>query len=518
MMTGKCYWVLCIFFAIVLVAAPAPNFAETLEAGEPGFRLSLEELITMVHQRNERIRYQKLDWDISRDAVKNAEAIFEPEMVASYNHSENKLLNTSTERASQDPLGFLFGDPADISEYSERNNEYGLAFETLVPTGAKVRLGYDLRDLSNSVMRTPNEYKSFLGGSIVQPLLKNAGVEVTMANIRVAEADADIALQGYRREMLQVVAEAAAAYWNLCLAQEKLKVRRESIRIAEEILHDNKERVRAGKMAETEVLEAEAGLATRKSIETAAKQELIAAVNSVKTLVSSSAGEVDGAVVATDNLTPREVALDFESSYRESLKMRPEYVSTMKKMEREGVRIAYAENQKLPQLDLKASYGINGLDTSKARDAAYLARNREYDSWAVGIELRIPIMGGQKTQSELAAAKKRKLQTLQELKATEVALANALDTSIKNVRNALAQADSLREVVRLNKRLLEVERARLDAGVSNSRLVLDRDEDLNRARESYLESLVNFEKASVALEAVKGALLKNYGIEVMEES
>ncbi len=493
--------------------------ADSSQPRRAGLRLSLNELISMVNERNERIHYQKLDWDISLDAVKNAEAVFEPEMVTSYTHSKNHMQNTSTERASQSPLDFLFGSPGEISEFSERNNDYSVAVEALVPTGAKVRLGYDLRDISNSVQADAinQEYKSFLGASVVQPLLKNAGTGVTKANIRVAESDADISFQGYRREMLQVVSEAASTYWDLCLAQEKLEVRGESVRIAQEILRDNRERVRTGKMAETEVLDAEAGLAIRKSMETAARQELISAVNRIKTLLSSPAGEIDGPVIASEDLLSEKIQADFESSYREALKMRPEYLSTMKKVEREGLRVAYAENQRWPQLDLKASYGINNLDVGKPRDARYLTRNRDYESWSVGLEFRVPIWGGQRTRSELAAAQKRKQQTLLELKATEVALANAVDTSIKNLRNALFQTDNYARAVELNERLLAVELQRLDAGMSNSRRVLDRDEELNRAKEYYLESLVNVRKALIALESVEGTLLSKHGIDIMEE-
>ncbi len=518
-------WFSGILLAVAL-AAVSPQGSAASEEGrkavsktrEAGLRLSLDDLIEMVHERNERIHYQKLEWDVSRDAVESAEAVFEPEMVASYDHIKNSVQNTSTERASQDPLSFLFGPQDEVSEFHERNDEYSVAVETLVPTGAKFRVGYDLRDLSNSVMRTRNEYKSFLGASVVQPLLKNGGIEATMANIHVAEADADMSLQGYRREMLQVVAEAASAYWDLCLAQEKLRVRHESVRIAREILRDNKERVRTGKMAETEVLEAEAGLAARKSMESAARQEVVSAMNDVKTLLSSPAGEIKGAVIASERPALRDIEVDFQSSYRESLEMRPEYLSTKKKVEREGIRIAYAENQKWPQLDLKASYGINDLDVDKPRDAVHLAGNRDYESWSVGIELRIPIWGGRKTRSELAAAKKRKKQALLELKATETALANAVDTSIRSVRSALSQAESYAEAVRLNERLLAVELSRLDAGKSNSRTVLDREEELNKVREYYLESLINVQKASIALESVKGTLLRNHGIDVMEES
>jgi outer membrane protein TolC len=147
-----------------------------------------------------------------------------------------------------------------------------------------------------------------------------------------------------------------------------------------------------------------------------------------------------------------------------------------------------------------------------------MAQRGEYESWTVGAEFRIPLMGGAKTRSELAAANKRKKQSLLELKATEVALANAVDTGVKNVRSALTQADGYAEAVRLNERLLEVELERLNAGLGNSRIVLEREEELNRTRESFLESIVNVEKALVALEAVKGTLLQNYGIDVMEAS
>lgn len=481
------------------------------------WHLSLDELIARVCERNERIRYQKLEWDISRDAVKSAGSIFEPRFVASYLHDKSHIPKTVEDYSS---IGFM---DSGNDNYWKRNNEYNAAVEGVLPTGAQVRFGYSLKRLQNSLMDNyayDSQYQTFVGTTVVQPLLKNAGVDTTMANIRVAEKESAISLQGYRRELLQVVAEAASSYWNLCLAQEKLKVRRESLRIAEDILRDNKERFRTGKMAETEVLEAEAGLALRKSLEIAASQELTAAVNNIKTLLSLPMGDMDGMVIAMDNLAAREVAVEYESSYLKSIKNRPEYLSALMKVEREGIRIAYAENQRWPQLDLKASYGVNGLDryNDGPIDSLDVAKGMDYESWSVGLELSIPLMGGKKTKSELAAAKKRKAQILLELKATEVALANAVDTSIKNVMNAVAQGKNYASAVQINKRLLEVELARLSAGKSNSRLVLERDEELNRAKEYYLESLVNVEKALVALEAVKGTLLQMHGIDLSKES
>ena len=86
------------------------------------------------------------------------------------------------------------------------------------------------------------------------------------------------------------------------------------------------------------------------------------------------------------------------------------------------------------------------------------------------------------------------------------------------MRSAIDQARKYAHVVRLNEQLLAVEMERMAAGRSNSRMVLDRDEELNRAREAYLESLVKLEKAAIALEAVKGTLLNTYGIDIAEAS
>ncbi len=505
----------------ILICWPTLGFAadeasiKPMETEATDLRLSLDAFIAKVHERNERIRFQQLEWNISQDAVTNAKAIFEPQFVASYIHDYSHIPKTVEDYSS---LGFL---DSENDTYTKRNNEYTSAVEGLLPTGAQVRLGYTLKELRSSLLdaaSTDAQYQTFFGGSLVQPLLKNAGIDVTRANIRVAEADAAMAFQGYRRELLQVVSEAASAYWNLCLAQEKVGVRAESVRIAQAILDDNRERVRTGKMAETEVVEAEAGLVLRKSLEVAARQELMMAVNAAKTLFSMPAMEINGRVVATDKLALREVETDFTRAYEESRRARPEFLSVLHKIEREGIRLAYAENQRWPQLDLKASYGINGLDNDSPSGSWSMAKDNQYPSYTVGLEFRIPIMGGEKTKSEVAAAKRRKEQTLLELKATETALANAADTSIRNVRSAIDQAEKYAQVVRLNEQLLVVEMERMAAGRSNSRLVLDRDEELNRAREAYLESLVNFEKAVIALDAVKGSLLQKYGIEIAEAS
>lgn len=471
-------------------------------------KLSLQDLVHLVREKNERIMFQDEEWGISRDTVEGAKAIFEPAFVSSYLHEDRSRRNTVREAVSQ---GFL-------EVFDEKSHDYDAALEGLVPTGGKVSLGYSGRAFRNTLNEQSGidrEYQTFVGARLTQPLLKNAGVEVTTAGIRVAEADADIAFQGYREEIMRVISEAASAYWDLYLAQEKYKVRQQSIHIAEEILKDNMARVRTGKMARTEVLEAEAGLAVRRSLLSEAEFAIVSAMNIVRNLFSSSAAERHIAVEATDRAQIRAFREKFSESLDKAFELRAEYLSIRRKIEREDIRLVFARNQRWPQLDLKASYGLNGLATSFG-DSWDDARDRDFKDWSVGLELRIPIGGDRKSRSDLEAAKKRRKQALLELKAVEVAVANAVDRAIQSLQTAAAQVRYNASAVDSNRQLLKAETARFEAGRSNSRLLLEREEDLNQAREAELESLVKFEKALLGLRLAEGSLLLQYGIEVME--
>ncbi|MFC1828476.1 TolC family protein [Thermodesulfobacteriota bacterium] len=471
--------------------------------------LSLEDLIQLVREKNERIQSYLLEWEISEEGIKKERAIFEPDFVGTYLHEDNRIKNTAEEVLSRQFSAV----------YDEKNSLYNASIETLIPTGASLRLGYTMDNLGNNITQQlygrDNEYRTFVVGGFTQPLLKNGGINATMANIRVAETDENISFQTYRQQMMLVVANAAAGYWDLHSAQEKLKARRESVQNAQRLLEDNRWRVKVGKMAESEILESEAGVDIRKSLESEAKQELVSAMNNLRTFFSSPVEEKETKIKATDQLEVEAIKPEFIGSVNKAIKLRPEYLSSLKKIDRTDIQIAYSKNQRYPQLDLKGSYGLNGLAISSRTswdDAMY----GDFPSWQVGLELRVPLTGDAKSRSELKAAEKRKEQALLELKAVEVATVNSVDTAIKSILSSLEQIRYTGRVRDLNRQLLEVEVKRLDAGKSNSRLVLEKEENYNRAIDAELESLIKYKRSILELRIAEGSLLSEYGIEIME--
>lgn len=494
-------------------AEDSPRTALILDESTAGYPLSLANFVALVVARNQQLQSRDADVVMKKAGIKAARAIYEPELVGSYSHYYNNEQNTAEQIVARNSL-----------IYEVKADYYKLEIEGLLPTGAQYKVGFGLTEsddnllLRNSVLLPGEEidrqYKEISYVNLTQPLLKNFGIAATETQIRLAEGDADLAVQSYRQEMLNVVGRAIATYWDLVLAKEKVKLRAESVQVAEKILDDNRARLKTGKMAETEVLEAEAGVALRKALEIDAKKQCVVAENDALTLFAAHAAAYAAGIDVNEPLILESIPYDYQASITRAFELRPEYMASKQRLTQERVRLVYAENQRWPELDLKASYGLNGLNYDRS-DAWDDMESSDYDTWSVGFELRIPLFGDQKTASELAQVKQRKRKALLEMKAIEVALANAVDTAIRNLRSTTEQADHSANVAKLNNRLLEVELLRLNAGKSNSRLVLEKEDDFRSAREAELEALIDQRKAVLELEMAEGSLLSRYNIDVM---
>ncbi len=472
--------------------------------------MNLRDFVHSVIEKNEQIQFQNAEWAVSREAVKGAKSIFEPVFLGAYQIQDDKHKTTAQEKSSQ---GFWAENEFWEDSYSQQ-----LAIEETILTGGKLRLNYTYRDFSSSIVEKYNmdkEKQTVVGISFTQPLLKNAGIKPTMAGIHIAEADREIAFQNYRVQTMRVVSDAISAYWDLYLARKKLQMRLDSEHSAEEILRDNIARVQTGKMAETEVLEAKAALATRKSRVSEAKQMIVAAMNNVRTYLSSSAAVENVDIEPAEKPSIIDEKRDFADSLDKALKFRGEYLSSRKKIEREDVRLAFAKNQSWPQVDLKGSYNLNGL-TDKYGKPLNDALERDHPTWSVGLEFRIPLGGDKKAASEFETTKQRKRQALLEIKAVEVALANAVDTALRNLDSAGEQVRQQAAITELNSQLLRTELQRFHAGKSNSRILLEREENLNAAREGEEDSLIKFMKAVYQLDMAEGLLLARQGVDFME--
>ncbi len=466
----------------------------------------MREAVERVVEQNESIQMRMLEAEISRKTLQAEKGIFEPAVVGSAEHVD-----------SQRPLNVREARSLLSSELNERNNLYNGGLEFLSPIGSRFKLGVNFRELKNNLQKQGtifsggntninHEYEAFIGLSAVQPLLKNFGVNATTVRIRLAAAASEIAFQEYRRQCMLVVARAETAYWDLYLTQEQEKIAADSIAVAEAILTDNRNRLKVGRSSELEVLQAEAGLALRRARFSDAAAKRFEGVTQLSTILSLPAVRTNDSLRAIDRPAYREVPLTYFENYEQAFQLNPDYLSRKMQVRQETLRLAYARNQRLPQLDLKANYGFNGLGTTPS-EAWDDVGNSDFPSWSVGVEMRIPVTGGVRERNELEAARLGQRRALLGLKEIEVQIGNALEAAMSRTRSYFDNVQSYEAVVNFHQQLLTSQLERLKVGRIDSRTVLETEEKLFEARIAALENLVLYQKAYLELELVTGSTL-----------
>lgn len=473
--------------------------------------LSLTDFVNRVLERNENLQVRFLELQIAGKRYKSETGVFEPELQLGYDRVSNERENTAEQRRS-----------SGVAVFEEDNDIYTSGIEGLVPTGAKIRLGYTLRKLRNNLQDPPlgviytnqpgAEYQSFAGINLTQPLLKNAWFSSTMANIRLAGLSEEVAFQEYRRQLMIVITTAEASYWNLFLAGEQVRFFKDSVKVAEALAEDNAARLQAGRGSELEVLEAKAGVALRRTKLAEAEQKYFEAAAQIAGLMSEVVKE-PAPVLRANDVPKVNVAPDLEDSAEVALGMNPDYLAQTKKLEQEDIRLAYSKNQRLPQLDLRGSYGLNGLgsDIGSSWDDI---QTGGFPSWSVGVELNIPLAGGIKGRNDLAAAQLRKRQALLLLKDVETQMLNSIMTAVKRLRAARSSVEDYEQIAAYNQNLLDSELSRLAAGKVDSRRVLEVDAALFESKVAVVEAKVQSERARLELELVQGSALQKRAMEL----
>ncbi len=503
--------------AVSTVSVAAPVASPVEQQSEPpqsAQGMTLNAFLGELMGKNPEIKARQLEWQSNEKMVNASRALYEPMLKLSASRESNHVSNTAQEYMQRNK-----------SEFSERNNLFNTTVEGLTPFGGTYSVGSEIKDLRNNLQslgttftgyQNDNEYVTFVGVNLTQPLLKGAGQQTTTANIRLARTNADIAYEGYRQAAVETIARAVQLYWQCYGAQEKLQMRQRSATIAGEMLQQNQSRYDAGKSDYTSVLDAESGLRLRQALVAAAEQtELTATRNLLSLLGEYGASQQSGPLKAIDVPACPLISVDYNQSLRDAYNSYPQYLSAIKTVTLEETRSAYAKDQRLPQLDVKGSYGMNGLAYSlgNSLDQAF---SNDYLSWSLGLEFKMPLFGDNKSRNEAHAARLKKEQAEQRLVMQKVELANQMEIVAGLVSRVYNQVQNYEKVVALNAELVQIEDSRFKMGKSDTRMMLEREEDYLKVRESLLDSRLAYQYALVNLYALNGTLLQRYGLSQQE--
>jgi outer membrane protein len=299
----------------------------------------------------------------------------------------------------------------------------------------------------------------------------------------------------------------------LFLAQEAVALSAESMQTADTLLRDNRSRFESGRGARLDVLEAEAGQALRRSRASVAQQRQVEAMNRFAAFFAGSTYEHGTHYMVTDAPVPRTVVMDYQRGASTALAMSPDVLKAQRQVEQERIRLGVARNQRLPQVDLRGSFGSAGLGYNWG-SAWKDSEKAVFPQWAVAVEMRVPLLTGIRERNEVKAARHRLQQAELSAEEMEIQVRTSLDAAMRRVESTAFTARSNGEAVAFRRTLLSDRLTAREAGRADTRAVLEVEDELVAARLEHLDSEVEHQRAVLELQVLQGNLLQNRGLEI----
>lgn len=464
--------------------------------------LSLDDCLRLSLENNLNLQVSRIDPQLSRYNLDLARMAYDPSFRISTDY------NTSSSPGGVDDQNRPFpGTESTTASYSSGIN--GSA-----SSGLTYGLNSSIRNTDGS--NPAGFFENSSGNaalSLRQPLLKNAWIDNTRLNIRVSKNSLRSSELGLKLAIMNLVTRVERSYYDLILARDNVRVQEQALRLTEELLRANRQRVQVGVMAPLDEKQTESQLAARQSSLRSAKRNLITQSYNLKRLLTD-----DIATWRLIEITPtmQLIALpqqfDLHESWGVALRQRPDIQQSRIGIESDGIRLKFRKNQLFPQLDVTASVGYAG---NSREYAGVLNDVFDGDSprYGVGATLTFPLSNrANRKQYQLQQVRNRRnllnLKELEQSVMTEVAL------NIENAETAYDQIGTTRKSREFAEIALEAEEKKLEIGKSTSFVVLQLQRDLTSARSSEINALADYNKALATLALSEGRTLERLKLDV----
>ncbi len=355
-------------------------------------------------------------------------------------------------------------------------------------------------------------YAADLALSFSQPLLRNAGRWVNTAPIRIASYNRQAAEAQTKLAVIRELTGVDRAYWALYAARRALEVTQQQLELAQAQLERAERQVRAGKVAEIEVIRAQSGVADRLGSIITAQNEVLSRQRELKRIMNRPELDVDSPthIVPTTPPDPVQYELDPPALIAGAIDQRMELLDVELRLLADAANIDIARNALLPQVDVEASYRINGLGGSEGdalydNDLSSMAANN-FEDWSLGLTGSIPI-GNEAARSRLRQAVLSRLQRLWTREAQRQLVRQEVLDAVDRIQADWQRILAARQSVILNARTLQAEQRQFDVGSSTSTDVLNAATDLALSQLAEIRALTDYQLAQADLAQATGTLL-----------
>ena len=463
------------------------HFCTLTASAADRLELTLSEAINMSLRENLSLAGERINPKIAEADIKFRKGEFDPNI---------DLKATESYKKSSSP-SLLTG-----SEERMANGDISLGGK--VNTGTTYELKWaNERSKSNSPYLTTNPYyTSALVLTMTQPLLKGIGKEVQESNLNVAKNNYEASRLSLDDKSIGIIADTAKAYWDLAFARYDFEVAELSLKLAQNLLAEAKAKIDAGLLAPVEIFKAEAEASLREESLLKAKKLVFDMADRLRVVINMKDWQaelipIEKTPIPTD-IQPVEKATDTAFNNRKDYKQ-----ASIEYKNKEILR-KYFDNQKYPDLNLIGSAGLNGLNGAYDNTLDRLG-SRDYYSWQFGLSLRIPI-GNSAAEGTYLKAMHEEEKSGITLKILEQKITAEVREAWRTVQLASETISATKKTRTAAEKRFEAEEGRFKVGMATLNDVLKFQEEYAKALSSGKKAEVDYAKAIVELERIKGTL------------
>jgi outer membrane protein len=487
-----------------------------------GSPISMDDAVRMALENNLGIQQERLNPQIQTLGIARAKGAFAPELFSTLNRR----------RSTAPPTDFLSQGGAATITSSNFSTQAGVQ-QVLPFAGTNYALSFDgsrsVTDASR-VSFSP-QLGSNLNLQVVQPLLRNFKIDTFRQQVLLANNQQRVAEIQLQQRITQTTRNVRAAYYNLVGAIAGLEVAQQSLDLSRESLRNNQTRVDVGTMAPIDIVAAKAEVASNEENVIIQEAAIQSAEDLLRTLVMNpqQPGFWTATFRPTDQpvLTPK--AIDVDSAVQNALANRTDVLEFKRQMDTTDINLKYAQNQKLPGVDLTARYGVTGVggtqflydqDSFNPNPTGQLVRpfgdvlrdvfGNDFKTWSVALNVSYPL-GTSQADAAVAQGKLQKQQQRTSLSDLEMQVATAVREAARSVNTNLKRVEATRKARELAEQRLEAEQKRFTVGLSTTFELFQAQRDLARARQSELNATIDYNRSLVDFEAVQTAPIGGVG-------
>jgi outer membrane protein TolC len=366
---------------------------------------------------------------------------------------------------------------------------------------------------------------SNLNVGYTQPLLRNFTIDSLRQQLLTGQKEQEIVDLQLQQQLTQTARNVRSAYYDLVGAIGQLGVAQQSLDLANESLRNNQRRVEVGTIPPIDIVEAQAEVSRNEEAVIVNQAQVKVFEDVLRTLVMNPS-QPD---FWTTRMIPSEQpvlaaqTVNVEAAIRSALDKRTDLLQLRRQMDQTDISIKYSKNQKLPSVDLSASYNVVGLaGTQKKFDysgggipvllpdstqrsfsnaLSDVFRN-DFRTWNVQLNISYPL-GTSVASAALAQSRVQREQQVTNLRAQELQVTAQVRDAGRQVDTTLKRVDATRKAREFAERRYEAEQKRMTVGLSTTFQLFQAQRDLASARLAELNSIIAYNRSLVNFEAVQ---------------